>query len=53
LGIFRINELFFYRKFSGICPQSIHRVHGLSLNESHQLTDQGPGLAQSKWYDGF
>jgi hypothetical protein len=27
-GIFRINELFFYRKFGGIGPRSIDRVHG-------------------------
>jgi hypothetical protein len=29
------------------------RVHELSLNESRRLTDQGPGLAQSKGYDDF
>jgi hypothetical protein len=29
------------------------RVHRLSLNESHQLTNQRPGLARSKGYDGF
>jgi hypothetical protein len=27
-GIFRINELFFYRKFGGIGPRSIDRVRG-------------------------
>jgi hypothetical protein len=56
-GIFGINEFFSIgNSVDGPSTGSMAagaRVHGLSLNESRRLTDQGPGLAQSKGYDDF
>jgi hypothetical protein len=47
-GIFRINELFFYRKFSGIGQWSIDRVHGGWSMSPQTLIKWGPSADGSR-----
>jgi hypothetical protein len=41
-GIFEINKLFFYRKFGGIGPRSIDRVHAGRSTSLRTLIKWGP-----------